>query len=180
MTSLEGHDEFSNPAEAVGFNWEEHKDALLIIEPTSVESDIETSFGTKDAVRARISVVDGPHAGDVYEDTLVFPRALIGQLRSNVGKKVLGRLGQGAAKKGQKPPWKLQDASPEEITAAKRFLSGGGNATAGATSPAAPPAPKPEAPSGTTAPAGIDASALAGLDPEALAALQEVLNQKSQ
>lgn len=117
-------DEFAAPASASGFQWEDHKGALLIVEPTSLETGIPTSFGDKDAVRATITVVDGSDAGEVYADTLIFPRALIGQLKSNVGKKVLGRVSQGNAKPGQKPPWLLSDPTPADITAGKAALSG--------------------------------------------------------
>jgi len=127
-------DEFAAPASAAGFQWEDHKGALLIVEPTSVETGIPTSFGDKDAVRATITVVDGTDAGEVYSDTLIFPRALIGQLKSNVGKKVLGRVSQGNAKPGQKPPWLLSDPTPADVTAAKAVLAGN-TAPAGSAAP---------------------------------------------
>lgn len=113
---------FATPAASSGFTFEDHLDALLIIEVLAVESDIPTSFGDKDAVRANITVVDGPHQGDVYADTLVFPRVLIGQLRSNVGQQVLGRLGQGNAKPGQKPPWRLEDPTAADLAAAEKYV----------------------------------------------------------
>lgn len=116
-------EEFAAPASSVGFVWEDHKAALLIIEPHALETGIITSFGDKDAVRATIRVVDGPDAGGIYEDSLVFPKALIGQLKSSIGKKVLGRLAQGVAKPGQKPPWLLSDPTPDDITAAKASLA---------------------------------------------------------
>lgn len=116
-------EEFATPASSVGFVWEDHKAVLLIIEPHALETGIITSFGDKDAVRATIRVVDGTDAGEVYEDSLVFPKALIGQLKSSIGKKVLGRLTQGVAKPGQKPPWLLADPTPADIVAAKASLA---------------------------------------------------------
>lgn len=128
-------DEFAAPASAAGFVWSDHKGALLIIEPTAVEAGIPTSFGEKEAVRADIRVVDGPDAGEVYTDTLIFPRALIGQLKSNVGRKVLGRVSQGQAKPGQQAPWLLSDPTPADVAAAKAALAG---KAAPAAAPAAP------------------------------------------
>jgi hypothetical protein len=113
---------FATPAASSGFTFEDHAGALLIVEPLSVEGDIQTTFGPKDAVRANITVVDGEHAGDVHNDTLIFPRVLIGQLRSNIGEQVLGRLGQGNAKPGQKPPWRLDDPTPADLAAAEKYV----------------------------------------------------------
>ena len=113
---------FATPAASSGFTFEDHSGALLIVEVLAVETDIPTTFGDKDAVRANITVVDGDHEGDVYNDTLVFPRVLIGQLRSNIGEQVLGRLGQGNAKPGQKPPWRLEDPTPADVALAEKYV----------------------------------------------------------
>lgn len=122
MTAI-GFDDFASPAASAGFVWEDHKGALLIVEPTRLEEKVPTTFGEKDAIRASITVVDGPGAGEVYPDSLVFPMVLIGQLRPNLGRKVLGRVGQGVAKPGQKAPWKLDDPTPADIAAGKAFLT---------------------------------------------------------
>ena len=113
---------FATPAASSGFTFEDHSGALLIVEVLAVETDIPTTFGDKDAVRANITVVDGDHQGDVYSDTLIFPRVLIGQLRSNEGQQVLGRLSQGNAKPGQKPPWRLEDPTPADVALAEKYV----------------------------------------------------------
>lgn len=113
---------FATPAASSGFTFEDHAGALLIVEVLGVEEEIPTTFGDKPAVRANVTVVDGDHQGDVYTDTLIFPRVLIGQLRSNVGQQVLGRLGQGNAKPGQKPPWRLEDPTPADLAAAEKYV----------------------------------------------------------
>lgn len=103
-------DPFATPGTASGgIDWESVKGALLLIEPAGVETGIKTTFGEKDAIRAGIVVLDGTQAGEEFPDCLIFPGVLIGQLRSRVGQKVLGRLSQGVAKPGQKPPWLLED-----------------------------------------------------------------------
>ena len=166
MTTLD--EDFAPPASAEGFTWETHLNALLIIEPHSLETGIATTFGEKDAVRATISVVDGTDAGGVYVDTLIFPKALIGQLKSNIGRKVLGRLTQGNPKPGQKPPWLLSDATSEDVAAARRFLAGEHAAAAPATP--APAATQAAQPAGI--PAGLTAEQWNALTTEARAALQ--------
>lgn len=116
-------DEFSAPASAVGVTWADLKGTLLLFTVKAVESDVQTSFGIANPVRADLVVLDGPDAGETYEDTLVFPKALIGQLKSKVGGKVLGRLGQGSAKPGQSAPWLLTDATEEDKKAARGWLA---------------------------------------------------------
>jgi hypothetical protein len=128
--------QFASPAEAGGFNFEEHKGRLLMFDVASLESDVATTFGEKDAIRATVTVLDGEAVGEVAEDVLIFPLVLIQQLRPRVGQKVLGRLSQGVAKPGQKPPWKLEEATAEEIALAEKWVAE--NATPTVTSAAAP------------------------------------------
>ncbi|GEM_PF-3079117 len=115
---------FATPASASGINWENLAGRLLVIEPHSVETGIQTSFGAKDAVRADVHVLDGTEAGTTYGDSLIFPGVLISQLRPNLGQKVPGRLGQGNAKPGQRPPWKLDDPSEEDMQRCMAWLNG--------------------------------------------------------
>ena len=115
--------QFASPATPSGIEWAALKGSLLVIEPVEVVKGIATSFGTTDAVRATVIVVDGPKAGETYEDTLVFPKVLQAQLSSRVGQKVLGRLGQGQAKPGQSAPWMLLPATPADEQTATKFLA---------------------------------------------------------
>lgn len=115
--------EFASPAAATGIKWADVKGSLVMVKVHAVETGISTTFGPSDAVRADVTVVDGEHAGDEYADTLVFPKALQSQLRPNVGKTVLGRVGQGAAKPGQSAPWLLLEASDADRKAASDYLA---------------------------------------------------------
>jgi len=116
--------QFASPASATGIDWADLNGRLLIFTVTEVVKDINTNFGTTDAVRATVTVVDGPEAGTEHTDTLVFPRVLKSQLAPNVGKQVLGRLGQGVAKPSQSAPWILQEATEEDIKQASEFIAG--------------------------------------------------------
>lgn len=119
--------QFSQPAEGTGgIEWGDLNGCLLIIQPSEVVRGITTTFGHKDAVRADVTVVDGPKAGETYPDTLVFPKVLQSQLTSRLGHNVLGRLGQGEGKPGQKPPWKLQPGSSQDEQAAIAVLNAQG------------------------------------------------------
>lgn len=113
-----------------GIKWDDLNGFLLLFKPHSVEEGIQTSFGEKSAVRADVFVLDGPKKGEEYIDTLVFPGKLQGQIKHNAGtgKYVLGRLGQGQGKPGQRPPWQLStDPTDQDKDVARAWL----NANAG-------------------------------------------------
>lgn len=118
-------DEFDGPGSASGVKWSELQGRLLLIKPTSVESGVETTFGTKEAVKADVTELDGPDANTTHSEVLIFPRVLIGQTKSKAGtgKYVLGRLGHGAAKPGQQPPHQLGDPTDADKDVARRYLA---------------------------------------------------------
>jgi hypothetical protein len=96
--------------------------ALLMFEVLEERNGIATAFGTSDAIVANVHVLDGPLKGGRYDDSLVFPKVLAGQLRPRVGSKVLGRLGHGVAKPGQSAPWVLSEATDDDKAVAKRYV----------------------------------------------------------
>jgi hypothetical protein len=116
-------DEFSGPSSAEGVKWADYKGALLMFEVKGYEPSIQTVHGETTAVNANVVVLDGVNAETVITDTLVFPKVLQSQIKGHVGGKVLGRLGQGEAKKGQSAPWKLADASEADKAVAREYLA---------------------------------------------------------
>jgi hypothetical protein len=104
---------------------------LLIVEPIEYVQSISTSFGDKDAIRVNIHDVTEEAS---HDDVLLFGTALIGSLKSQVGKRVLGVLGKGTAKPGQAAPWVLDDATSDAkaVKAATAYLT---NATASTITP---------------------------------------------
>lgn len=137
--------EFAAPAAAGGgFTVAEANGHLVVIEVESLETGVVTANGERDAIRATVHDID---AGETYEDSLIFPKVLVGSLRQRVGQKVLGRIGQGVAKPGQNAPWVLNDASGDQAaaTAASAYLAAynsGQFAAPPAAAPAAPAAPE--------------------------------------
>lgn len=111
-----------------GIDWKDHDGKLLIIEPLAVEEHVPTVHtkpGEKSpAVRANVYVLTSPTEADEFLDTLIFPKLLQGQTRGQVGKKVVGRLGQGVAKPGQSAPWVIGEATADDIEKAKAYLAG--------------------------------------------------------
>ena len=95
---------------------------LLVVEPTEYVANIATSFGEKDAIRVTVHDVT---ESETHNDVLLFGTALIGSLKSQVGKRVLGVMTKGTAKPGQAAPWILQDATGEAkaVEAATAYLN---------------------------------------------------------
>lgn len=123
-----------------GITWADHQGKLLIVEPLSVESGIQTVHGLSDAVRANVYVLTGPNAAEEFEDTLIFPKLLQSQTRGQIGKRVVGRLDQGNKKPGQSAPWVIAAATADDIEKAKAYLAGRGvTAAAPAASGSTPP-----------------------------------------
>lgn len=114
---------FAAPATTSGIEWKSLLGRLLLIEPSGSET-VNTVHGPNEAVRGDVIVLDGPEPGTRYDDTLVFPKVLAGQLRPKIGQKVLGRLGQGQAKSGQSAPWILAEATAEDVQVGTAYLSG--------------------------------------------------------
>ena len=109
---------------------------LLVVEPSEYVASIATSFGEKDAVRVTVHDISSQ---ETHADVLLFGTALIGSLKGQIGKRVLGVMGRGTAKPGQAAPWVLNDASgnADAVKAATAYLTGQVAATITAPAPAA-------------------------------------------
>lgn len=118
-----------------GITWADYSGKLLVIEPLSFETGIQTSFGASDAVKANVHVITGPGESEDFDDCLVFPKLLASQLKGQIGRKVVGRLSQGVAKPGQSAPWLLQEATPDDIQKAQEWLSKQAPAVTSAAAP---------------------------------------------
>lgn len=117
-------DMFDGPGSAVGIKWDDLDGRLLLIKPLGIEDSIKTAFGDSSAVRADVIVLDGPGSPEEYLDTLVFPKVLQGQIKSNAGtgRYNLGRLGKGNAKPGQSAPWLLAEPTDADKDVARAYL----------------------------------------------------------
>jgi hypothetical protein len=116
-------DPFADPGSSTSVDWSQHVGELLMLTVHGVEREVATVHGVTDAIRADVVVLDGAHRGEEYADTLVFPKLLQSQLRSRIGQKVLGRLGQGEAKRGQSAPWQLNAATDQDKQTGRAYLS---------------------------------------------------------
>lgn len=106
-----------------GIEYGDFLNKLFVVEPLEVEKGISTVHGEKDAVRANVYVLVSKDRTEEFEDTLIFPKVLQSQVRRQIGSLVVGRLGQGEAKRGQKPPWVLAEPSAGDLKKAADFWS---------------------------------------------------------
>lgn len=129
------NDFVSAPAPSGGIKLDEHQGKLLIIEPLSIETGVQTAYGPADPVCANVHVLTGPGTSEDYPSALIFPKVLAGQLKGQIGKKVVGRLGQGTAKPGQSAPWVLEEATADDLTKAQEWLAKQAPAVTSAAAP---------------------------------------------
>lgn len=114
--------EFASPGAAGGgFAFADAEGHLVVIEVETHEHGILTANGERDAIRATVHDID---ANETFEDSLLFPKVIVGSLKARIGQKVLARVGKGTAKPGQNAPWVLNDASGDAaaVKAATAYL----------------------------------------------------------
>jgi hypothetical protein len=118
-------DLFDGPGSITGIEWADLNGRLLLITPHEVIASFKTQVSDGPTVRADVVVLDGPDSPFEYKDTLIFPKLLQGQVRSNAGtgRMNLGRLGQGEKKPGQSAPWMLAEPTEADKAVARRHLA---------------------------------------------------------
>lgn len=109
---------------------------LLIVTPVEYKTGINTVNGIAEAIEVNLIDLD---TNEEHHSVLWFNVALRNALKPLIGNKVLGRIGQGAAKPGKNAPWILLDATgdAEAVAKANAYIAGGIKAPAPvATAPA--------------------------------------------
>ena len=109
---------------------------LLIVTPVEYKTGINTVNGIAEAIEVNLIDLD---TNEEHHSVLWFNVALRNALKPLIGNKVLGRIGQGAAKPGKNAPWILLDATGdgEAVAKANAYIAGGIKAPAPvATAPA--------------------------------------------
>jgi hypothetical protein len=120
---------FKKPASASGrLNWGDLNGSLVLAYAKGIETNVQTSVGERDCVVSDVHVLDGAQQGRVYRNAYVFPVVLQDQLRDEIGDEpILGRVGQGTAKRGQSAPWLLEEADAKGEKIATAYLDSLGN-----------------------------------------------------
>jgi hypothetical protein len=123
---MPGTDPFDDPQSDI-IEFKSFEDQLTLITPTEAPSELTTVNGTQTVIRANVWLLEGTGPDErtapaEYRNVTIFGKALVPTFAKNLGKKpVLGVLGKGAAKKGQKPPWVFNEATTEQKKAAKAW-----------------------------------------------------------
>lgn len=98
---------------------------LVLFSPTEYVEEVKTDFGDKDAVITDLVVLTQEGTPE-YQDVMIFQGSLIGQLKRKItgGRKLLGVIAKGEAKKGQNAPYILAAPTDEQKQAARDYLAG--------------------------------------------------------
>jgi hypothetical protein len=95
---------WGDPQAASGFMTGEYVGAILLVTPVEYLPNVTTQFGDKDAVTCNITVcyhpTDSSKNGEEYANARIFNAAIVGSLRSGIGKSVGGRITLGTSKMG--------------------------------------------------------------------------------
>ena len=128
---------FSAPVVNEGVKVADLNGHLLIVTPVEFKTGIKTVNGDADAIEVNVVDLD---TGEEHLSMLWFNVALKSALKPLIGQKVLGRIGQGAAKPGKSAPWILIDATGDADAVAKaNAYIAGTPAVAAAPAQATPP-----------------------------------------
>jgi hypothetical protein len=108
---------------------------LLIIKPVEYKTGIQTTLGEAEAIEVDLVDLD---TNTEHTSVLFFNVALRSALKSNIGKSVLAKIGQGVAKPGKSAPWILIDetGNPDSVAKALAHIGVGVVPPAPATSAA--------------------------------------------
>ncbi|MEV4458484.1 hypothetical protein [Microbispora sp. NPDC049633] len=160
----------------------DHLGRLVLVYALAFREQIPTSFGASDAVAADVHVIDAPGGPQVFNNALLFQRALVASLRDAVGgDPVLARIGQGVAKPGQSAPYVLQPFSDQDAAVATAYVNSLPKPFQAPAAQQAAPAPAPAAtvPAPAPAPAAAPAQAIdpANLPADVAALLAQLQGQ---
>ena len=135
---------FSAPVVNEGLKVADLNGHLLIVTPVEYKTGINTVNGVAEAIKVNVVDLD---TNEEHLSLLWFNVALRNALKPLLGQKVLGRIGQGAAKPGKNAPWILIDATGDAaaVARANAWIAGGiaAPATAAPVATATAPTPAP-------------------------------------
>src|SRR6266567_207669 len=115
---------FQQPSQGDKIDLNEVIGSLALFFVHDVRQGINTPYGEKEAVACDVHVLDGTKAGEIFQDCLIFQGGLIGSLRRAAGgDPVLGRVGHGISKPGQKPPFILTEFTAADAAKAEEYLT---------------------------------------------------------
>ncbi len=162
MNNAAADEMFEQAAQGDLFNMDDHKGELVVFWPIEFEADFNTINGLADIIYANVLVADGEHAGEFFENSMIFGKVIVPSLKPKIGKQVLGRIGQGAKQPGKSPAWIIQPYTDEDVDVALEAIRAhkAGEFEAPAEAAAETPAAKAPARAAAKAPAAKKEAAL--------------------
>jgi len=104
------------------FTPSEHVGRLVLFAGIEKDAWTDPAGATKSIARVTLVVVmDGPDGPAAFDDVLIFGAALAPSLYRAKVPVVVGVIGQGEAKPGKSAPWILNDATEEQLGAARSW-----------------------------------------------------------
>lgn len=99
---------------------------LVLFTPHEYVEEFKTDYGTKDAVITDLVVLTADGGPVEYNEAMIFQGSLIGALKRKIptGRKLLGRIALGEAKKGQNAPYILTSPNDADQQMARDYLAG--------------------------------------------------------
>lgn len=122
-------DDWDSPATGEQFVIKNYVGALCIFAVNEFLPQFPTKYGNSDALKCELVILDGPNAGEHFDQAILFGRALMAQLKTKIGgKPVLGRLTQNPAdaKMGQSAPYRVADPTDEDKAKASEWVKANG------------------------------------------------------
>ncbi len=117
-------DEFDTPGDDIKVaDYEGH---LILFTPIEYIKVVPTIHGDKDVVDTDMVVLTADGGPEEFQGVRVFQSALVGSLKRKIdgGRKLLGVLGKGEAKRGQSAPYVLHGPTDEQKQIARDYLAG--------------------------------------------------------
>lgn len=121
-------DSIDDPAPLNAIKWDELDGRLVLITPHYTK-EVPSLDGNamREVVFARVVMLDGPGSPMIFDDTPIYPRYLVGQLRpgAGTGRSNLGRVGKDASRQrpNQSAPWVLARPTDAERQLARQYLA---------------------------------------------------------
>lgn len=116
-------DEYQQPDQGDRLRLSDLAGRLVAIRVDEYRPEQKARQKVKPAVAACVTLCDGPEAGRVYQDALLFGAVLVPQLQGKVGRLVLGRLRLGEERDGNNAPVILDPATQADVEVATRVMS---------------------------------------------------------
>jgi len=116
--------QFSKPGSTSDmFALRDYVDELILFQPLEL-TEVNTIYAADTPmVVCNITVLTGPDEGKQIASAGIFNKLVLGQMKTELGNNVLGRVGRGKAKAGQDAPFLIVDPTKQDLAIAEKFFA---------------------------------------------------------